>query len=556
MEKMLLMPTGTAESPSLLRRALQASAATGLALLLFACGGGGEPIEAPGPTGGSLRIVSGSENKGLEPVIQDFARQRGISIEMQYLGSVDIALELEKGAAMEYDAVWPANSLWIVLGDRQSVVKHEKSIMRSPVALGVKKSVAERLGWVGRNDVRVEDILAAAERGDLRFAMTSATQSNSGASAYLGFLNAMAGSPEVLTLEHLEDSEVQDKVRRLLATVDRFSGSSGWLKDMLIDRYARFDAMVNYEAMIIELNRTVVARRDEPLYAVYPSDGLTIADSPLGYVDRGDSQKEALFLELQEHLLSPEVQARIGSLGRRTGLLGLDVASAGSEVFNPEWGIDVQRVISPIPTPQEPVIRSALDLYQTALRKPSLTVYVLDFSGSMEGEGEEQLKDAMATLLDLPTARRFLLQPSAQDIHAVLPFDSQPRDLWVSEGNAPEVLRDLLHRILQSESGGGTNIYTATGVAVEWIEREFADQLQRYFPAVILMSDGRSKGNLQDLEARLRRTSLGYDLPIFSIAFGDADEEQLQEISQRMGGRTFDGRKDLVKAFRHAKGYN
>ena len=124
------------------------------------------------------------------------------------------------------------------------------------------------------------------------------------------------------------------------------------------------------------------------------------------------------------------------------------------------------------------------------------------------------------------------------------------------DGNAPEVLRDLLHRILQSESGGGTNIYTATGVAVEWIEREFADQLQRYFPAVILMSDGRSKGNLQDLEARLRRTSLGYDLPIFSIAFGDADEEQLQEISQRMGGRTFDGRKDLVKAFRHAKGYN
>ena len=96
------------------------------------------------------------------------------------------------------DAVWPANSFWISLGDTHQQVKHAQSIMRTPVVFGVKKSVAARLGWIGK-PVTVEQILQAAEAGKLRYMMTSATQSNSGASAYLGYLYAFAGRPEALT---------------------------------------------------------------------------------------------------------------------------------------------------------------------------------------------------------------------------------------------------------------------------------------------------------------------------------------------------------------------
>ena len=35
-----------------------------------------------------------------------------------------------------------------------------------------------------------------------------------------------------------------------------------------------------------------------------------------------------------------------------------------------------------------------------SFRKPSFTVYALDFSGSMEGQGQQQLTKAMQTLLD------------------------------------------------------------------------------------------------------------------------------------------------------------
>lgn len=542
------------------RSMLVALAAFGVALV--GCGGcGGETARstegaAPAetrPLDGSLTIVSGSGNKGLEPVVKEFARREGVEIGIEFLGSVDISLELQKGAAIEYDAVWPANSLWVVLGDRDKVVKHEKSIMRSPVVFGVKQSVAERLGWVDKNDLRVVDILDAAEAGKLRFAMTSATQSNSGASAYLGFLSAMAGSPDVLQQTHLDDDGVRSQVRRLLLAVDRSSGSSGWLKDMMLERYSRFDAMVNYEALIIEANRQLNQRGDEPLYAVYPIDGMTIADSPLGYVDKGQAAKEKIFLALQEYLLSSQVQSRIGELGRRTGLVGL--SGADPTVFRKEWGIDTERVISPVAVPEEQVVKAALDLYQTALRKPSITAYVLDFSGSMKGTGEAQLKDAMSTLFDSATASRYLLQASADDVHIVIPFDGRPRNVWVAEGNRPEVMRQLLNQVLDSKSAGGTNIYTATALALGALQR-FEEKLNDYFPAIILMSDGKSKEAMPRLRSQLERVSFGYDVPIFTIAFGNAQPSQLEALSELSSGRYFDGKKDLVKAFRQAKGYN
>lgn len=38
--------------------------------------------------------------------------------------------------------------------------------------------------------------------------------------------------------------------------------------------------MVNYECLVIQANQELEAQGREPLYVVYPTDGLTIADSP------------------------------------------------------------------------------------------------------------------------------------------------------------------------------------------------------------------------------------------------------------------------------------
>lgn len=500
-----------------------------------------------------LSIVSGSENESLEPLIQKFAKKQGYQIHITYQGSVDIMLGLES-ETFEFDAVWPAHSLWISLGDEAlHRVKHVESIMRSPVVFGIKRSLAEELGFVGR-DVTVGDILEATEQGKLRFMMTNATQSNSGATAYLGFIYSFLGGPDVITAQDLDDPELEDKLVKLLSAVNRSSGSSGWLKDLYLESEGRYDGMVNYESMVIELNQELAKKGQEPLYVVYPVDGQAISDSPLGYVNKGDEKKEEIFLQLQEYLLSESVQEELLKNGRRAGLVGLDASNVDKKVFNPDWGIDTERVINQIRLPKPEVIRKALDMYQLVFRKPSLTVFCLDYSGSMEGEGERAMEEAMAFLLDQGNASRYMIQTGPDDLTIIVPFAGQPAEPWAIKGNDPTALNDLLNAIQSREPKGGTDIYLPVVKAFEMMQE--IEMLDAYQPAVILMTDGRSNSTKHMRTLTNAWEASGLDVPVFGILFGEADAKQMDKIAELTRGRVFDGTHDLVKAFRKAKGYN
>jgi Ca-activated chloride channel family protein len=519
-----------------------------LLLLLSLVGCGGAESTAPRLT---FRLVTGTENRSLVPMIEQFAQQENVKIEFTHQGSVDTMLELQSGAAV-YDAVWPASSIWLALGDTQHVVQQTKSIMATPVVFAVKKPVAERLGWVER-EVTVAEIMTAAESGQLRYMTTSATQSNSGAMAYLGYLYAFAGQPEVLTSDMLHDPAVISQTKRILNLVDRSAGASGFLRDLFLQQYGAFDGMVNNESAVITANQQLTAEGRDPLYVIYPVDGLAIADWPLGYVDHGDAAKAEFFAKFQDYLLSEDVQKQLLAQGRRVGL-GLNPTGADPAVFNPDWGIDLDLVIQPIRLPSAEVLREALVLYQTEFRKPSLTVYCLDYSGSMEGDGERELKAAMGVLLDPELAARYLLQPSSRDVTVVIPFNDKPIGQWPTDGNDPSALRNLLGKVTDQDTGGGTAIYDCVISALDAME---ASSLEGYEPAIVLMTDGMSNegSSFDDLQERLGQGSVG-TVPVYGILFGDASADELTKISEATSGRVFDGRSDLIGALRDAKGNN
>lgn len=132
------------------------------------------------------------------------------------------------------------------------MVKHEASVSMTPVVFGIRRSLAEDLGFIGK-DVSVKDILEAIRQGKMSFCMTSATQSNSGASAYIGFLYAMLGKQENMTVEDLNSEQLKSQVKELLNGVERSSGSSDWLKELFLEE--DYDAMVNYECLMIDANK-------------------------------------------------------------------------------------------------------------------------------------------------------------------------------------------------------------------------------------------------------------------------------------------------------------
>ena len=518
------------------------------AAFLSGCTGSSDGRQAFGSgLGEKIRILSGSENRELEEILKKCAKKTGVNLEIEYLGSVDIMRTLQQGAD-DYDAVWPASSLWLSLGDTGHLVKHVQSISLTPVVFGIRQSLAEELGFT-KGDVSVRDIQQAIREGKMSFCMTSATQSNSGCSAYLGFLYALLGTDELKAGE-LESESLKADIRELLSGIDRSSGSSDWLKDMFLN--GDFDAMVNYECLIISANRQLEQEGKEPLYVVYPYDGLSIADSPLGYVDHGNDEKEEAFLKVQEYLLSEEAQDAIQRTGRRTGYEG--VKDENEDVFRTDWGIDTDRILSPIPIPAADVLLEALNLYQTEFRKPSLTVYCLDFSGSMTGDGNDQLVEAMGQILIQENAAENLLLAGENEVNIVIPFTDSVSDVWTAPDASEESLEDLYGKIAGEATVGGTDIYRAAREGLELIARNY--DLDQYTPAIILMTDGMSNGSEDFEDFQAAYEAAGEDVPVFSILFGDAEKSELEELAELTNARVFDGREDLVGAFRSVKGYN
>ena len=489
-------------------------------------------------------IIASTENKELEDILIDYAKQNGINLNIEYAGTIEIMDKLNNGA--KYDAVWTSNSIWLYMLDTSKVsVKNSKSTSINPVVFGIKKDKAEELGLIGK-EVYTKDILDAITAGKLKFNMSSATQTNTGATAYLGFVSSLAGSPEILKEENLESEELKTNLINLLSGVERSSGSEEFLEDMFLK--GNYEAVVTYESSIININKKLEQTGGTPLYAIYPVDGVALSDSPFAYIDNKDKNKLEIFEQLQSYLLSNSGQEILEKHGRRVWYGGIS-DNVDISIFNPSWGIDTTKYVVPVKYPSTTVIRKALGIYQTELRKPIHTVFCLDYSGSMYGSGEKQLEEAMKYILTEEQASKNLLQFAEKDKITVIPFSNKVLHKWqVSNGLQTSELINSINAMLPT---GGTNIYSASIEALNSLKDESSD----YNVSIILMTDGMSNaGSLKQL--REVYNQIGKDIPIYSIMFGDADPSELEDIAILTNAKVFDGRTNLLEAFKQVRGYN
>ena len=375
--------------------------------------------------------------------------------------------------------------------------------------------------------------------------MPNPTSTDSGASAYLGFLATLAGNPEVLTEEHLQNEELKEELVSLFSGMERSSGSEEFLEEMFIN--GDYEAVVTYESSIININKQLVANGKEPLYAIYPIDGVSIADSPLAFINNDEDKKDT-FLKIQGYILSDEGQEKLEQYGRRTWFGGIS-ENVDKNIFNPDWGIDTTTYITPIKYPSTKVIRLALNLYQTEFRKPTHVVFCLDYSGSMIGTGYDELMDAMDYILT-DKASNDLIQFSNKDKIDVIPFGTSVIDSWTTEDGSET--EELLKNIHGLDPSGTTALYKAAEQALRILENE---DMNKYNVSVVLMTDGyANEGSFESLQRTYRK--INKQIPIYSITFGSASEYQLEDIADLSNAKIFDGRKDLVKAFKEVRGYN
>ena len=487
-------------------------------------------------------LITTPDNKVLEDTIKTFLTRKGYDVEIIYADNLDIIDRINSG--IKYDAIWSSNSIWLDMLDSSKVSTSElKSTSITPITFGIKKSKAESLGLVNKQ-VKMKDILDLIKSGKLTFSMANPVTTNSGAASYLNILSTLAGNPDVLTSSDLKKSNLQNDLKTFFSGLVRTSGDEDFLETSFVN--GNYDAAFTYESSIININKELSRQGKEILYAIYPVDGVVICDSPLVYINNRNDKKKEAFLALQNYILSGEGQDILLNMGRRTWYGGT-TDKAPSDTFNKAWGIDTTKYISPLKYPSQDVIKEALILYQTKLKKPVHVVFCLDYSGSMYGEGLSSLIDAMDYILT-DRAKNDLIQFTEEDKIDVIAFGSHLSDTWSAKGNNTS---SLLAKIKNYELDGATSLYPAASKAITLLKNESNE----YNTSVIVMTDGDGNiGTFKDLENTYK--SIGKEIPIYSITFGYANEEQLNKMANLSNGKVFDGKSNLVEAFKTVRGYN
>ncbi|TDC22115.1 VWA domain-containing protein [Streptomyces sp. 8K308] len=519
------------------------AAVAAVALTAGACSSDGSEGSGRGD-GSVVRILASSELTDTEQVLTRAQEETGIGVEITWSGTLDATRLVASGGAEEYDALWLATNDYLRLRpEAVDRILTETSVMTSPVALGIRTEVVDRLGW-NPEEVTWAQVHAAAAAGDLTFGMTDPTRSNSGYSALISVTSALSGAEAALTEEDVTGSA--EELRQFFTGQRLTSGSSGWLATAFGDR-PDVDALINYESVLLSLVRDGAG----DLTVVRPLDGVVTARYPLTTLTSASPEARDALGTLTDHLRGQEAQAALTEQTLRRPVAG-GVAPA-------EAIPDGQRRELPYPGTLA-VADGLLDAFDNELRRPSRTVYVLDTSGSMEGERIESLRAALGRLTGTGTdgtgagerfreRERVTLMPFAGqvvsvDTHTVEPADPEPGLTRIREG--VEGLR----------AEGDTAIYLSLIEAYELLAEENTEDA---FTSIVLMTDGENGDSVgPDGFADFHRTlpPALRTVPVFTVLFGDSDRGELEGIAELTGGRLFDAVDgSLDQAFQEIRGY-
>ncbi|MBE4738987.1 MULTISPECIES: substrate-binding and vWA domain-containing protein [Streptomyces] len=488
-----------------------------------------DPAEATAYVPGTLRVLASSELADMKPVLAQVEKDTGIKVRPTYMGTLDaVDLLTEQRAKGSYDAVWLSSNDYLRLRpEAAKQVVSETPVMSSPVAIGVRNETVAELGWKPA-DVTWSDVEKAVADGTLTYGMTDPTRSHSGFATLVSVASGLSGAQSALT--DADVARATPRLKEFFTGQKLTSGSSGWLA-AAYDRRGDVDALLNYESVL---------ESREDLTVIRPSDGVVTADYPLSSLASTGKEVRDDVRRLADALRTPDIQRLITERTMRRPVVASVPPAAGLDT--------TRRRELPFPGSRS-VADGLLDAYENELRRPSRTVYVLDTSGSMEGDRLDRLKTALTELTgDFRDREEVTLMPFGSDVKSIRTHVVRPEDPKAGLDGIRADTREL-------SASGDTAIYTSLRKAYEHLGSGDRDT----FTSIVLMTDGENTEGASpaDFDAFYDRLPAAErQIPVFPILFGDSDRDELEHIADLTGGRLFDARQgSLDGAFEEIRGY-
>jgi uncharacterized protein YegL len=170
---------------------------------------------------------------------------------------------------------------------------------------------------------------------------------------------------------------------------------------------------------------------------------------------------------------------------------------------------------------------------------PRKIVFVIDVSGSMDGQKLNDAKASFAVMIDTLDERDTLI---------VQPFSSQgTEDLWGPSAASTGAKEEAKQFVLALHTMGGTNLNQAF---LDGTDNVYDVVPATMAPILVMLTDGQGMLEPKEIARNVREKNEGGTVKIFSLAFGAyADIDLLYGIAIQNGGRTvriYEGFDDAV----------
>lgn len=470
--------------------------------------------------------------------------------------------------AAERPAVWlPDSTAWLRVaedGAGSAVRQDGVSVARSGIVVAMPASMAKAIGWDTKapswaevfamsKDPGVWERLGHADWGKFKFGKASPTVSTSGLMGLLASYGVAGGNLKDIQTGQLTQPSVISKVKdgelstsHYMATPEHFLWHARQADDAG-DVSEFLSAVIVDEKSVWDYNRGISSNDGvtkqagkaprEPLLAIYPSDGVLVADNPAMTLtgDWVSSQQRLAADDFLAYARTAQGQEVVKTTGYRTIQDKVDPAVASTGHY--------AQSLQPVQLPSADVMVNVQKSFPK-VRKRARALFLLDVSGSM---GQE-IAPGVTRLQGAKNAVTRALDHFTDDDKLGLAAFSHVGDGPLAPGLVSPVAPfktnkgDLLAELNALQPVAATPLFEAVGQFAAEQAREYNES---EINTIVLLSDGKNDsshpGDLKSLTEQLSHQHHSTPVLVFTLAYGaDADTASLRAIAKASGAHFYD----------------
>ena len=448
-----------------------------------------------------------------------------------------------------------ANDSWYKKGHTKPIVdENYTTVFLTPTVIAMQESLAKVMGYpdkrIGWNDIfklsTAADgwgIYGKSILNPVRFSHTHPAKSNSGLNALIAEEYAFSGKQKDLTLEDIKKNS--NKLKQVEQTIVHYGQSTSLLQKKIIEKGPKFiQYAVLYEYMVADMNKKSAGK--EKVVAIYPSEGTIWGDVCFTNVYNtkvSDDQKKALE-EVKKILISQAIQQKgMNEYFFRPAAPNIPLSNA----ISPENGVNPNEPQTTLELPRIEVINAILDDWLANMKKRADVLFVLDTSGSMDGNPLENAKSAIQSLFDKNKQENDYTSIDNEDTLSLMTFSTNISQPYTVKGKN---INDMNVAINSLNASGPTPLYDAIYKAIDDHNKIKQAEKENKINMIVVLTDGKdtaSKTTFQKLINYIQ--SQEGNLPvIITIGYGDVDENVLEQIADKTGGKYYKGTPETIKA--------